>query len=69
MQHWTGIPKIPAGGIKEMNLQIRERTYEKRIFSHTCFNRIYMAKLETREEVKEAVEQAIASVKEGLSIL
>ena len=26
MHHWTGIPKVPADGLKKMNLQIRERS-------------------------------------------
>ena len=27
IQHWTGTAKVPAEGVKEMHLQIRERTY------------------------------------------
>lgn len=69
MHHWTGIPKLPAGGIKDMDLQIRERTDEKRIFAHTCFSRIYLPSLETKEEVREAVQLAVNTIKQGLSII
>ena len=69
IQHWTGNAKIPAGGVKEMKLQIRDRSYEKhRIFAHTCFNRIYMPDCDTEEQLKEAVQMAVNSVKQGLSI-
>jgi hypothetical protein len=52
-----------------MNLQIRERTNEKtRIFSHTCFNRIYLPSCESEEVIKDAVLMAARSVQEGLSI-
>lgn len=69
IHHWTGIPKTSAEGVKEMNLQIRERSDEKRIFAHTCFNRIYLPPLTTKEEVQEAVLLAVNSVKHGMSVI
>ena len=52
-----------------MGLHIHDRVDEKkRIFSHTCFNRIYIPNADAEEEIREAVKMAVISVKKELSI-
>jgi hypothetical protein len=70
IQHWTGTPKIPAEGLKAMELSIMKKSKgDTRIFGQTCFNRIMLPVFEKKEDLKESVMMAVNSVKAGLSIL
>jgi hypothetical protein len=44
MQHWTGTPKLPAEGLKEMSLAILRGNDTKRMFAQTCFNNLSLPK-------------------------
>ena len=50
IQHWTGSPKVPADGVKSLNLSIMKKngTTDRRIFSQTCFGRIMLPNFENK---------------------
>lgn len=70
IQHWTGSPKIPAEGIKSMELSIMKKSKaDKRIFGQTCFGRITVPAFESKDDLREAVMTAVNSIRLGVSIL
>jgi hypothetical protein len=65
IQHWTGLPKIPAEGFKGIKLKIVKGSYEERLYSQTCFNKLHMPELESKEKMEESILMAINSIKMG----
>jgi hypothetical protein len=65
IQHWTGLPKIPAEGFKGIKLKIVKGSYEERLYAQTCFNKLHMPELESKEKMEEAIIIVINSIKMG----
>ena len=52
-----------------MRLMINKNTTDKRVYSHTCFNKIRIPGYSTREQLEEGIMTAINSVKYDFSII
>jgi hypothetical protein len=69
IQHWTGLPKIPAEGFKGIKLKIVKGSYKERLYAQTCFNKLHMPLLESKEKMEESILMVVNSIKIGGSII